>query len=295
VPQTKNGYQFNVNGNSAKWRYRFALGLMDQFTVVSNPESDYYPNVIPTAWRDQSPNQIPSKVPNEPGLTPATVNTQFENATEGLININSASWRTIAAMEMIPKSQDKLYPGTNLSYNEMLAKLIVRYRDFDDGIARTDAGGKPLAPQGHGPFRNLMELNKVFDPTTPANTFRNALGLMTPNVNDPTYRAWGNYAPGPAFFNAAGKIAPGVDNKPNGATWATDTLMANRISNLVSLRSDTFTVYVVVQGWRNAGTNLPELVVQKRLAAIYDRSSLGAGGLVLPSSGGLRTINIPAD
>ena len=58
-------------------------------------------------------------------------------------------------------------------------------------------------------------------------------------------------------------------------------LMVNRISNLITTRSDTFTVYIVIQGWRNAGTPTPSLVVQKRAAFIVDRNNITS------SSGGV--------
>src|SRR5207302_258 len=51
-------------------------------------------------------------------------------------------------------------------------------------------------------------------------------------------------------------------------------LMLNRISNLITTRSDSFTVYIIVQGWRNAGTSTPQLVVQRRAAMIVDRSNV---------------------
>ena len=51
-------------------------------------------------------------------------------------------------------------------------------------------------------------------------------------------------------------------------------LLANRISNMVTTRSDTFTCYVLVQGWRGAGTDNPELVVQRRRAFVADRSGV---------------------
>jgi len=51
-------------------------------------------------------------------------------------------------------------------------------------------------------------------------------------------------------------------------------LAMTRISNLITTRSDSFTCYVLVQGWRNAGTNNAELVSQKRAAFVIDRSKL---------------------
>jgi len=51
-------------------------------------------------------------------------------------------------------------------------------------------------------------------------------------------------------------------------------LVLSRISNLISTRSDSFTLYVLIQGWQDAGTNAPKLVVQKRAAYIIDRSRM---------------------
>jgi len=54
--------------------------------------------------------------------------------------------------------------------------------------------------------------------------------------------------------------------------------MVTRVSNLLTTRSDSFTAYVVVQGWRNVGTPWPELVVQRRAALVLDRSGSIPGG-----------------
>lgn len=300
------GYYQQTNPNTVNppngiakslWRYHFANGILDQFTVVSNPESDYFPNMHPVAWHATpiATAVAPTPVPNSTA-TATTPNLNNEFVTEGLVNVNSASWRTLAAMELLPASVGNLtYPGANpatLTYNQVLAKLIVRYRDVDDGLVRKDASGNPLPPQGHGAFNSLLELNKVFDPSSGTNaatgwfnkTFQNGLGRLT-NAGDPTYYKWGNYAPGPSNqpgANAAKNNIPLNDYLPN-------TLMVSRVSNMLTLRSDSFTAYVIVQGWRNAGTAFPELVLQKRMAAIIDRSALGTLG------GSVRTYNIPTD
>jgi hypothetical protein len=49
-------------------------------------------------------------------------------------------------------------------------------------------------------------------------------------------------------------------------------LQPTRISNLITTRSDSFTCYILVQGYRNANTANPKLEVQKRVAYIIDRS-----------------------
>ena len=66
-------------------------------------------------------------------------------------------------------------------------------------------------------------------------------------------------------------------------------LAFNRISNLVTIRSDSFTAYVLVQGWRNVGSANPEMVVQRRAAFIADRSGS------IPSSKALNVTNFPAN
>ena len=59
------------------------------------------------------------------------------------------------------------------------------------------------------------------------------------------------------------------------------------LSNLITTRSDTFTVYVVVQGWRNAGTTSAYPVITRRAAFIVDRNS------VTPLSKTVRTETVP--
>jgi len=51
-------------------------------------------------------------------------------------------------------------------------------------------------------------------------------------------------------------------------------LALTRVSNLLTTRSDSLTVYVVVQAWRKAGTDHPELVGQRRVAFLADRTSV---------------------
>jgi hypothetical protein len=294
------GYYTNTDPNpgptpgsvgKSLWRYRFASSVVDQFTTVSNPELDYFPNINPIAWKARAGQKTPVAVPNLVS-TKGNANNLNEFATEGRVNINSASWRMLAAIEMIPASQGGnapyLFAAVNgmpaaTTYNQALAKFIVRYRDVDDGIPKT-AGGNSYV-QGHGPFKSLMELNKVFDPKDPTRTFQNALKKMTLVGTDPTYYNWGNYAPGPAHHPARGTPA---DNLP-ASDWMEKTLMVSRISNMVTLRSDSFTAYVIVQGWRNAGTQFPDLVLQKRMAVLIDRSQVGT------TNGTVSSYNIPTD
>ena len=67
----------------------------------------------------------------------------------------------------------------------------------------------------------------------------------------------------------------------------------DRISNMITTRSDSFTVYAVVEGWLNAGTPLAERVSQKRIAFIADRSQVK--GLVSPQGQTVLTTPVATD
>ena len=48
----------------------------------------------------------------------------------------------------------------------------------------------------------------------------------------------------------------------------------SRISNLITTRSDSFTAYICLQQWENAGTPEARLVSQRRYAVLLDRSGI---------------------
>jgi hypothetical protein len=176
---------------------------------------------------------------------------------EGLININTAGWRVLAALPFAsPRNNDNYW-------NEIVARSIVEYRDA------------PISGFPHGPFTSLAELNNV--PIYDGDVFkcyfrdvwRKSAGL-------------GNAADAD---DLDGDFSPEGAGTGNGSANATDKVIGdfeekflslNRISNLVTLRSDCYTVYVTVQAWRNAGSTNPNfpptLEGQRRLAVIVDRS-----------------------
>lgn len=184
-----------------------------------------------------------------------TMPTTEDNAPiDGLININTAPWRVLATLPMAGNSAD----------NATLAKAIVTYRDVDRG------NGTP-----HGPFKNIFELNGV-----PG--FRTTLASTSLNGFNPK-----GLDRGPADGDLAPLATSANDQVPG--DFEKQFLAFNRISNLVTVRSDSFTTYVLVQGWRNAGTAKPELVVQRRAAFISDRSAS------IPSNKTLNVINVPVN
>lgn len=59
------------------------------------------------------------------------------------------------------------------------------------------------------------------------------------------------------------------------------SLLLNRVSNLITTRSDMFTAYVLIEGWENAGTDKATLRTSKRAAFFLDRSQTTPGKIEL--------------
>lgn len=260
---------FDPNGSynvasTPRWHYRWAGKIFDYFTTINNPHDDYLPNAQAT------PNNA---VPNGPdATTSAEANTALERfaTVDGLINLNTAHWKVLSALPLAPPRAAAADPALNLN----IARSIAWYRDVND-----PATGKP-----HGPFTSLMDLMRVpvmdFSGATPTalRTFQNAwVGSNT--LQDADDRD-GDFSP------------EGEGQKDEIIDYKERFLTLNRISNLVTLRSDTFTCYVLVQGWRDAGSTSARLEVQRRLAFMVDRSTVrpsSAGGASTPP----RVYNIP--
>ena len=66
-------------------------------------------------------------------------------------------------------------------------------------------------------------------------------------------------------------------------------LMVNRASNLLSTRSDSFTCYLLLEGWRDGDTTGREPAVRRRAVVILDRSR------VTPDRSGMRRLRVPAE
>lgn len=271
---------------SIKWRYHFATRLFD-FVTVQAPQQDYLPDVDPAVLQPGSsqPRQYPYGIPFAVANTTAgianaeTSNTNYateETApVDGLVNINTASWRVLATVPWMPVMD----PNAAGRPTDMLsiAKSIAWYRDIDDGTAG------PTMFHPHGPFKNIFELNRV--PIYPSASFPFAPGGAAASS---TFREFlGNTAtsdPGPPL----GDLSP-ITNGPDKVLgdFETKFLMLNRISNLITTRSDSYTAYILIQGWRNAETSSPHLVAQRRTAVIIDRTT------VTPTNKSPSTTNVP--
>jgi hypothetical protein len=305
------GYPTTVvsNGTTAPdknyWHYHWTRRVLGYFTVQS-PHDDYFPNVDPagpdgnarlaaggstvvipqkylpsyTGFTKVSSSQV-APVLNTQNIAPGSsgyyANAQYtgqsEDTTgvEGLININTAPWPVLATLPFVPPGTDNItfndstspsvltpsLPTSNTTLtaspngacdNIDLAKAIVAYRNQN------------------GPFKSVMDLYKV-----PAFRLENEFLLQT----DPSSTN------GTPF----GDFSGGADNTATGTNYMTGPdkvrydfeerfLLLNNISNLITTRSDSFTVYLLLQGWRNAGTGNPTLAVQRRVAFFVDRNNV---------------------
>jgi hypothetical protein len=236
-----------------------------------------------------APNQIPSIVLSA-DATASDQTSQGNVGVEGLININTASWKVLSMLPMVTKNEDPT--GSNyLKDNESLAKAIVAWRIT------------------HGPFTSIYDLNAVVD-STPANAgttvlagtpigFQNAEGWLNPAKGG---QAGGGISSLNGSLSPPDPAFPGVSAGPpvgiaSGLTedYQSDFAVLTRISNLITTRSDTFTVYVVLQGWQNVGSTTPGIspqpMVTRRFAYIVDRSQINSD----PSTRFLKTLTVPND
>jgi len=168
-------------------------------------------------------------------------NSPYETRIKGRININTAPWFVIAQLPWVSQREG--------SYNNTaLAEAIVAYRD------KTEApGGDPNYGdrQGAAGFENIGQLCNVIDGSN-----RN-FGI--------DYYSRDYEVDGTTPIDQGG--FPDLTT-PDGAAndFEERDLIFARISNLVTVRSDVFTAYILVR----IGTDGP----QKRVIAILDRSDV---------------------
>jgi hypothetical protein len=281
--------------------YDFARKLHNNFSVIT-PHADYFPHVDPSRARDPLKNEtaayrffngtsyehIVKPDPDQDaqrsvttGMFPpandeipivetvrnvdtgsSIITNEDTLGVHGLININTANRKVLATIPWDP-------PASTMLSNEDIANAIVDYRD-----------GAPFAPvgapnAGKGPFRSIFDLYKIPE-IVAAQKALFGVGGTDPDDAD------GDFSP----YNHTGNPKDGVADPYD---FEQHYLFLNRISNLITTRSDSFTAYVVVQGWRNANTDRAEMVVQRRAALLIDRSA------VRHDSGALKTMLIPIE
>ena len=288
--------------------YGWAARVFDYFSVLQAPNDDYLPQTKPErntynlylpGTSSATPLAEPLPVTNNQGAgSPMGVSSpngisqasgrivddpaEKYATVEGLININTAPWRVLAELPFFTLQPPSLssslaIKNTNVQMllrNEQIAQAIVRYRNT------------------YGPFHSIFELNRVFDPLWLSKGFvfqgagasgLDATGNMSagntempaPGNGQASYTALqGVLAPNfPGYLNDAG--ASDGKHLPNGLLTDCSERFAEmlKVSNLITTRSDSYTVYIEIQGWRNAdNANAASLVVDRRTAFIVDRS-----------------------
>jgi hypothetical protein len=287
--------------------YAWARNLFNYLTVQSNTDN-YTPNFDPGVY-DATTSVPPNTFKYPPtAVAPNTVATPVRNADatatnsttqdnvgiDGLININTASWKVLSMLPMVTKAEDA---GAWQTDNENLAKLIVAWRDGDPNL--------PAIP-AHGPFMSIFDLNEV---TNGVQSFQNAYGKLKIPIPNGTGAA-GAVTSANGLLSPADASFPGVTGAGGQSSGVTedyqyDFAVLNRVSNLITTRSDTFTVYIVVEGWQNAvlpgqtaydptanpAVPVPTLKVVRRFSFIADRSAINTD----PITRYLKTIVVPND
>jgi hypothetical protein len=243
--------------------------------TTRTPHDDYLPNISPNQYGTLS-FQAPYSVPVQNSLAAGGANNAQEHCATipGLININTAPAKILSMLPMLPEGSDsfKFDPvtgGLTVGPNQLpdnidLAEAIVLWRD-GDGSATHPA---------HGPFTSIYDLYKV-----PAFKVAQSHLLAAGDPDD----AQGDYSP----VDTTGTGAATPDNVR--FDFEEEFLLLSRISSLITTRSDSYTVYVLVQGWSGVGTSNPQLVVQRRAAFVADRSQ------VVPTDANVTSLNIPSD
>ncbi len=288
---------YKANGTQTLgWRYHWATRVFDYLTV-QDPQSDFLPNVLPA---DYSATTGKESVPvsNEGGRaglgtgdtnTNATAGAENNVPLHGLININTASWRVLATINWTPfapgnanrdlftLTQDAALHGDwnftvggdGIDDNVEIAKAIAWWRD---GVCATPVDIPPTPPGPQGPFKSVFDLNKILA----LQTYSQEIQSARTQADD----ADGDYSP----YNPTLSAYPGYGSGVDGIIMDFEDSyeMLGRVSSLLTTRSDSYTVYIIVQGWRNAGSidpsKPPQVVVQRRAAFIADRSRITATG-----------------
>jgi hypothetical protein len=183
-------------------------------------------------------------------------NKTLELKVPGRININTAPWYVLAQLPWVSLRES--------GYNDAnLAHAIVAYRD---NLNLSSTGGPDYY---HSGASNSRELETGITGISEANGFRSIGELMNvinkSGKTDYDIRSYG-------LDSQDQKGFPDLD-EPSGDGAIDDfeerDVIFARISNLVMVRSDVFTAYILVR----IGTDGP----QKRVMAILDRSNVYSG------------------
>jgi hypothetical protein len=296
----------------------------DYFPNVQQEIYSQTPAVVATTPAGISYGPTPVPVQNSASISPAaSVLPSNPNAEDtvpvyGLININTAPWRVLSTLRFCPfddaeatSDQFTINPFTGIVNppaptdakipdNIEIAEGIANWRDLGPNGASNTSSQVPSSNYSYGlykgPFTSLSDLMGV----PVVYSYIQNLNFLQKN-NPPAAPAepdavQGHLAPydfyqSPPTYNAATPPTLLTDGVRNDTDERYDLL--HRISNQCTVKSDVYTVYIVIQGWRNAGStdsnNPPKMVTQKRAAFIIDRSNC------TPTNSTPKIINVPTN
>jgi hypothetical protein len=196
-----------------------------------------------------TPVPVPVAVANTPGVT-ANSDADKRTPIEGKININTAG---VQVLNQLPLAYNgatgEIEPEANLA----IAREIVENRRVN------------------GPFRSIYDLNRVAAFRDPSVSTNYTLGAPSPLPAGVPQNA------NSSVVSIGGDTTIYGDYSPDAILGDLEDRNANviRLSNLISTRSDSFTVYIVVQAWAPAsGTTPPRAVGERRMAMTVDRSQI---------------------
>ena len=270
------GYVGVARGQS-RLRYRWARDLFDYLTVAS-PQDDFLPDVT-NSKRVALGLASREPVANAPGVANGATEKLYPR--QGRININTAPVKVLDMLPFVPPGTDAAkfdYDATTgkltvtnaadgVPDNVQLAQAIVNFRD----------GNAQLNVVPAGPFASVFDLYRL-DAVRRVQEY--AFNLASANPGN----AAGDFTP---FSGALSSNLIYAETAFDGVRFDFEerNLLLTRISNLVTTRSDTFTVYLLVQGWRNAGTADAAVEVERRRVLVIDRARLtpsGGGSVLYP-------------
>jgi hypothetical protein len=274
--------------------YRPWVGALFSYLTVHDPSDDYTPNTDPGPnVQTPTPNNdyayVPANGPSPTAPLPAPVmNADFSASdqtnehtvgVEGLININTASAKVLSTLPFVAFN----YGDANANpVNAAIAQAIVAYRN------------------SNGPFTSIMDLQNIpfFSVYRNGNLLQSNPPLIPyQSLPNPPTLADGNLTTGDPSFPGYNSNPLGYSPASGGAPlgdFQTQFLVLDRISNLVTVQSDSYTVYIVVEGWLNAGHPtgpsdplVAQLVNTHRVAFQVDRNG------VTPTNRLVRTTSVP--
>jgi hypothetical protein len=324
-PYTPYKTQLSTETNNKYWRYRWASRIFDYLTV-QNPNDDYLPNIqqqiysasptgnpfTPTAF-GALPQPVQNTASIAPAASPANPNVEDTVPVYGSININTAPWRVVAALRLSPyddaEPASDIFPlitnGTNsvpgpgdqVPDNTELATAIVTWRDQTGTDVSPQVNGSYPYALFKGPFTSMTDLLNVPTVSSYLSAINDVKTSPEPNDVGGHFLSYVATPPpsGTSPFQAVTNTGAGTvlltDGVRNDVEERFDLL--SRLSNQISVKSDVYTVYIVIQGWRNAGSTSsshpPQMVTQKRAAFIIDRTG------VTPTSSNVKIINVPTN